>query len=108
MPITRSSGTKTRSKTKRKASPPRSTASQTRKRATSQLDDDRNVKKQRNGDQKGDGEVTTKEKKRKGAAKRYVFTLQPYILIFSPYCRKTSSDKAQADDAAVPPSQLTK
>jgi hypothetical protein len=45
-----------------------------------------------------------KGKKRKGAAKKYVFTFLPYILIFSPYCRKTLSDKAQADDAAVLPS----
>lgn len=70
MPITHSSGTKTRSKTKRKASPPRSMASQTRKHATSQLDDDCKVKKQRKGNQMGDNEVTTKEKKRKGASKK--------------------------------------
>jgi hypothetical protein len=108
MPITRSSGMKTRSKMKHKALQTRLMASQTQKCATSQLDDDRNIKKQRNSNQKGDSEVTTKEKKRKGAAKRYVFTFQPYVLIFSPYCRKTSSDKARADDAAIPPSQLTK
>jgi hypothetical protein len=108
MPITRSSGMKTHSKMKCKALPPRSMALQTRKHATSQLDDDRKVKKQQNGNQKGDSEVTTKEKKRKGAAKTYVFTFQLYILIFSPYCRKTSSDKARADDAAILPSQLTK
>jgi hypothetical protein len=49
MPNTRSSGAQTRSKTK-KADP---ALSGTRKRATSQVDDDRVAKKQRKGPKKG-------------------------------------------------------
>jgi hypothetical protein len=71
----------------------------------SQLDDDRKVKKQRKGNQTGDNEG---KKEERGIQKVSFHLSTEYILIFSLYCRKTSSDKARADAAAVWPSQLTK
>lgn len=68
MPVTRSSSTKTGGKAKQKQG--------TRKRATSQVNDDRITKKQRKAATKGDdeedgeGKKEKKEKKEKKRAKR--------------------------------------
>ena len=73
MPTTRSSGRKTRSKTKMKASPPQPATEGTRKRATSPIDKDRVVKKQRKTakkDVEGGDEGKIGRKQSRGGPKR--------------------------------------
>jgi hypothetical protein len=74
MANTRSSGTKTRRKTQTKPATPKLASSSTRKRATSQVDDDRVAKKQCKGaktEVKGaEEEKKGEKKKRKKAAAR--------------------------------------
>jgi hypothetical protein len=68
MPTTRLSGTKTRSKTKGKSTAPQPAAGGTHKRATSQGDDDRLVKKQHKAAEKDEkaGDKEGKSQKVKG------------------------------------------
>jgi hypothetical protein len=70
----RSSGTKTRSKTKMKPATPKPASSGTCKHATSQVDDDRVAKKQRKAAKTGakggeEDEKGEKRKRKKGSAR---------------------------------------